>query len=218
MRFSILRRLRKNWQSGSAAIEFAFVAPVFFFLMLGILDLGMMTFGQFALQNAVTNATRLLRTGQVQQNNYTNAQLKCANDPAGGSANFANQQAWFYNQVCCGVTPYLNCSQLRITVTNPNSFGGGFGGYTSPSGSDPVDPNTGLPLDSANYNVGSGTNQSCLVLLVRASYTWTFMFPGLGQLIGGTWRLTDSPTGNTRVLNGTAAVRSEPFNSGVTGC
>ena len=37
---------------GSAAMEFAFVAPVFFALMLGIMEIGVMTFAQFALQNA----------------------------------------------------------------------------------------------------------------------------------------------------------------------
>ena len=39
-------------------MEFAFVAPVFFALMLGILEIGVMTFAQFALQNSVTDAGR----------------------------------------------------------------------------------------------------------------------------------------------------------------
>ena len=73
-RFSILyRNMRKNSQRGSAALEFAVVAPVFFALMLGILEIGTMTFAQFALQNAVTQTGRLVRTGQAQATNYATA-------------------------------------------------------------------------------------------------------------------------------------------------
>ena len=59
------RRLRADSRKGSAAIEFAFVAPVFFVLLMGIFEAGIMFFAQAALQNAVTDLGRQIRTGQA---------------------------------------------------------------------------------------------------------------------------------------------------------
>ncbi len=56
------RRLRADSQKGSAALEFAMVAPVFFVLFMGIIEAGIMFFAQSVLQNAVTDAGRLVRT------------------------------------------------------------------------------------------------------------------------------------------------------------
>ena len=57
-KFLLSRRLRNS--SGSAAIEFAFVAPVFFMILLGIIEGGVMFFGQAALMNSTQDAARLM--------------------------------------------------------------------------------------------------------------------------------------------------------------
>lgn len=59
------RRLRADSTRGSATVEFAFVAPIFFCLLLGILQAGIIYFAQFSLQNAVQDAGRMVRTGQA---------------------------------------------------------------------------------------------------------------------------------------------------------
>ena len=46
-------------------LEFALVAPVFFVLLMGTIEIGVMFFGDFVLQNATNDAARLVRTGQV---------------------------------------------------------------------------------------------------------------------------------------------------------
>jgi hypothetical protein len=104
MRFSAFRR--EFWTGsnhGSAAIEFAFVAPIFFALMLGILEIGVMTFAQFALQNSVTDAGRLIRTGQAQSAN-TSSGPTCVggSDTHDYGTGAAGQQSWFQGQICCG--------------------------------------------------------------------------------------------------------------------
>jgi hypothetical protein len=58
------QRLRADANKGSAAVEFAMVAPVFFLLLMGTTEVGIMFFAQSSLQNAVNDAARLVRTGQ----------------------------------------------------------------------------------------------------------------------------------------------------------
>lgn len=58
----LVRNLRvrefRHARDGAAALEFAMVAPVFFLLMLGILDLGQMAYGRVQLQGIVQDAAR----------------------------------------------------------------------------------------------------------------------------------------------------------------
>ena len=198
LRFPILaRRLRQRSQSGSAALEFAFVAPVFFFLFAGILQLGIMTFAQFALQNSVTEAGRLIRTGQAQNINASQATAQCVGSST--QVTYGTNQAWFNGQVCCGVTPLLDCTKLQVTVAKSSAFGGGYGSYTG---------------TAADYNPGA----ACDVVLVRGTYPFPIWFPGLSGLVNGNWTFADSSGSGVHTLSGTAAFRNEPFTSAVSGC
>ena len=62
---SFRRRLHADADKGSAAVEFAVVAPVFFLILLATLESGVVFFAQSTLQNAVNDASRLVRTGQT---------------------------------------------------------------------------------------------------------------------------------------------------------
>lgn len=189
-------------EQGSAAIEFAFVAPVFFALMLGILEIGTMTLAQFSLQNAVTDAGRLIRTGQAQSIDATKATTTCAK--AGGSATttYGTQQKWFEGQVCCGVSALMTCSKLVVTVTSATS------GFSS----------TGFNALGAAGTYSPGA--ACDVVLVRTNYTWPIWFPGLAQLLNSNNapNYLDNTGGNGHMLAGTAAFRNEPFTAGASGC
>ena len=50
---------------GVTAVEFGLVAAPFFFLLGGILEVGVMLFSEYRLQGAVDEAGRLVRTGQA---------------------------------------------------------------------------------------------------------------------------------------------------------
>ena len=65
-RFNILRRLRAD-KRGTAAIEFAIVAPVFLMLMMSMFEIGWFYFTSSTVDAAVAKNARLIRTGQVQQ-------------------------------------------------------------------------------------------------------------------------------------------------------
>ena len=52
---------------GNVTLEFALIAPALLTLLLTILEVGLVLFGQAALDTATADAARLIRTGQVQQ-------------------------------------------------------------------------------------------------------------------------------------------------------
>ena len=227
MRVPALRRTA--WigsDQGSAAIEFAFVAPVFFALMLGILEIGTMMFTQFALQNSVMNAARLIRTGQahsaallIQDNIPVN---QCASDSGSDQAAFSNEGQWFKQQICCGVSPLISdatCkSDVVVTVAAPSAgFAGDFNSLAAAGtagtyfGSD--------PSNAASASVAA-QNVACQIVLVRANYNWPIWFPGLAKILNSSNSnnyLVNAPNG-THLLTATAAFRSEPFTNGVSGC
>lgn len=73
------RNLLRRWRAddkGVTALEFGMVAAPFFMLLFGIIGIGLYFFTTFTLENAVEQASRLLRTGQAQQANMTAAQFK----------------------------------------------------------------------------------------------------------------------------------------------
>ena len=65
--------MRADANKGSAAVEFAMVAPVFFLILMATIESGVIFFGQSVLQNAVNDAARLVRTGQPPASAWTAA-------------------------------------------------------------------------------------------------------------------------------------------------
>ena len=206
IRFSILRRhMRMKAERGSAALEFAFVAPVFFALMLGIMEIGVMTFAQFALQNAVTQTARLIRTGQAQSVNVATAN-QCLNNNVAG--NYATTADWYRGQICCSVSAILDCSSNSLFI-NVSSSSTGFTAGSSFTSSLSNVPNAYAP------------GNACDVVLIRATYAWGIWFPGLAKLLNANAPanyLVNMTDGSSHLLSATAAFRNEPFTSGVSGC
>ena len=200
-RFSILRRrMRANATRGSAAIEFAFVAPVFFTLLFGIVETGLMYFASFTLQNATLQSARVVRTGNAQSVAFGTA-AKCTGGAGGSGAGgaYASSTDWFKDQICCGISAALSCANLRVNV---QSFSAGFGGTGFTNTKD----------GSGNYIPVSDSfspGNACDVVLVRATYSWNVVTPVLS------WFLVNM-SGNAHMLSSTYAFRNEPFTAGVT--
>ena len=79
-----MRRFRRN-RRGSAAVEFALVAPVFFALLFAIIETAIMFFASQVLETVTQNSARMILTGQAQTAGYTQAQFKtyvCSQIPA----------------------------------------------------------------------------------------------------------------------------------------
>ena len=95
MRASVTRPIARN-VDGVTAIEFAMIAPVFFFIMGSLMETGLMLFAEYVMQTSVQEAARLVRTGQAQTAGTTSAAFK--------------------NQICNVATVISNCN-ARVTVS-----------------------------------------------------------------------------------------------------
>jgi Flp pilus assembly protein TadG len=72
---NILRRFRRN-RRGSAAVEFALVAPLFFGVLFAILETAIMFFAGQVLELGTAESARLMMTHQAQDSNMTEAEFK----------------------------------------------------------------------------------------------------------------------------------------------
>ncbi|KAB2876982.1 MAG: pilus assembly protein [Bauldia sp.] len=88
---------------GATAVEFGLIALPFFALLFAIIETALVFFAGQALETAVANSARLIRTGQAQQLNFS------ASD--------------FRNDVCGQVMALFDCAnKLVIDVQTFNSF------------------------------------------------------------------------------------------------
>lgn len=165
---TLARRLRRD-QTGATAVEFGLVATPFFMLLFGIISVGFYFFTTFTLENAVEDAARLIRTGQVQSSGMT------AND--------------FKTQVCSKLPSYVDCAnKVRVNVQNFTSFG-------TIATSSCLDGGGNLIANTATtYSTGSASN----VVLVTACYEWALAgqipFLKIGKMANGSALIQASTT------------------------
>ena len=103
-----LARILRNFvrqRRGVALVEFAIVAIPFFLLIMGIVEVGLIFWAGYELENATAAAARLVRTGQAQKSGYTVAQLQA--------------------KLCDNVVILKNCtSKVQLSVQTYSSFAG----------------------------------------------------------------------------------------------
>jgi Flp pilus assembly protein TadG len=148
------RRFRRN-RRGSAAVEFALVAPVFFALLFAILETGIMFFAGQVLESVTQDAARSVLTGQAQKAGYNMAQFKSSVVcPPGSLASVLFDCA---NGLYVDVQSYPSFASVTFS--------------TQISGGCFVPPN--------NYNPGGPGN----IVVVRLFYQWPLFVTGLGYNI-----------------------------------
>src|SRR5664279_4600752 len=67
-----LIKVRRN-ENGAALLEFAIIAVPFLGLIFGMLEVGLIFWAGYELDNATLTASRLIKTGQAQKGSYTQA-------------------------------------------------------------------------------------------------------------------------------------------------
>jgi Flp pilus assembly protein TadG len=98
-----LRRFRRN-RRGSAAVEFAMVAPMFIALLFAILESAMVFFASQVLETVTQDSARMIMTGQEQTAGQSKAQFKTA--------------------VCSKVNALFDCANgITVDVTSASQFG-----------------------------------------------------------------------------------------------
>lgn len=136
---------RRGWrrdEHGSAAIEFAVIAPIFFFLMFVIAETALVFIAEQVMDNAVFETARLIRTGQVQEASMS--------------------QADFTTQVCNRVAVFIDCnsSNFYLDVNTYATFG-------DMELDRPVDNDDNFTAPGA-FAFGGASD----IVVVRAYYQW----------------------------------------------
>ena len=92
-------------QGGVAFLEFAIIAIPFFLLILGIIEVGLVSWAGYELENATATAARLVRTNQAQSAAYDVSKLQ--------------------SQLCKNVVLLANCtSKVQLNVQTFSTFAG----------------------------------------------------------------------------------------------
>jgi Flp pilus assembly protein TadG len=94
-------RLRKS-ESGNVMIEFALLAPVFFMLVMGLVEFVLYEYKIYALNHVVYEAARNLQTGEVQT----------AADPEDA----------FVEELCARAEGMIDCEQISYDVRTFDSL------------------------------------------------------------------------------------------------
>jgi len=99
---SVIRKAFRD-RTGSAAVEFALVAPVFFALMYSIFEVGWFYFVNSQVDAATLRAGRLIKTGQAQE--------------------LGLDKTEFFNVVCPPLAMFGDCAaNVTVEVERFNSF------------------------------------------------------------------------------------------------
>lgn len=124
----LTRRFRRD-ESGAMMIEFGILAPIFFAIVGAILEISVFFLAGQILDGAVHDSSRMIRTGQVQQQGIN----------ADG----------YRAEICKRLYNMFNCNELRISVTQLPSFANFATGT-------PVNEDTGEWTFSPAYQPGQG--------------------------------------------------------------
>ncbi|HEX9159912.1 MAG TPA: TadE/TadG family type IV pilus assembly protein [Rhizomicrobium sp.] len=141
---------RRDSRDGSAAIEFAIIAPILVFFVIGLLETGAIYYFNSMMANAAGDAARMLRTGQVQTQGLTQAQ--------------------YVAQICSEMTAMVSLSDCNSNLQVDMEA---FNSYTNADYADVVNSDGSLNTGAMQFNPGN----SCDTVLVRAFYPWSIMTP-----------------------------------------
>ena len=101
--FRLVRSARDLSRKGTAAIEFALLAPVLFLLMMGVSEIALVMLTHHLMENAVYNASRTSKTGYVES----------------GKTQLETVQAKLISELNT-LSPLIDVSKVQMTTT---SFG-----------------------------------------------------------------------------------------------
>lgn len=153
-----VRRLRRD-ENGAVAVEFALIAIPFFLILFSIIEVSLVFFANQILDNAVADASRMIRTGQAQQANFTATE--------------------FRSKVCENLIGLFDCSanKLYVDVKTFNTF-------NDVTVAKPINAD-GEIEDNFGYDDGGPET----IVVARVYYEWplitNFIKTGLGDLANG---------------------------------
>lgn len=177
----LLARFRRS-QDGATAVEFGFIAMPFLMLLAAILETAMMFWTSQVLEEAVSQTSRRLLTGESHER-YKGAP--------------ANNTQAFKNDVCAAASAIVDCEKLVIDVRTYNSFSNA---KTGTDGSNPISAG-GLNTTGFGFN----QSQPLQIVVVRAVLEYPLFFTSWSS------SLVNIGSGRRGIV-ATTTFRAEPFN------
>ena len=150
---SIFRRFRRS-RGGSAAVEFALVAPLFFALLFAIIETAIMFFASQILETVTMNSARQVLTGQAQGSNYPD---------------------WSHFRdgvVCAQIPAVFTCPKVYVDVKSYPQF-------SNIVINSQIDGAGNFDPSSLSYSPGGPGD----IVVVRLFYQWPLFVTGLGYNI-----------------------------------
>lgn len=164
LRLGRLRRFRHH-KGGATAVEFGIIALPFFALLFALIEIGLVFFANFTLENAVDHAARMIRTGQAQQQGFDASRFK--------------------DEVCSRVYGLLACADgLKVDVRK-------FDQFSSVSVPPPLDGDGNLQ-DNFEFEPGNGGDIVIVRAFYEFGLLANIPGAGLGNMANGNRLLSAS--------------------------
>ena len=180
----------KNWcknTEGVTAIEFAMIAPIFFGIILMIIETGIVFAAQQLLESSVTAASRTVLTGSAQQ--------QALSDGNNGGKSFRDR-------VCAGMSGLISASDCQSNIQiDMKSFSADTTSASSISLAAPVNADGKPDKTQMKCSGFGGAND---YQLVRVYYQYPVYLSMFSMSYGA------SDSGHS-LITGSAAMKLEPF-------
>ena len=162
------------------------IAPAFFFLMFVIAETALVFIAEQVMDNALSEAARLVRTGQAQTGTWPK--------PDGNEASHPMTEAEFKELVCAGMSVFIDCSgdDFYLEVKSYPSF---------------AEIDTAPPINEQEQFQAAGSFEfggADAIVVMRAYYQWPT------NNIFGALSLKNLSNGK-RLIGSFAAFRNEPY-------
>lgn len=184
----MLKGFRQH-QDGTTAVEFALIAPLLFSMIFGIIEISLIIFAQNALENATFVASRIGKTGYVEDGETREETIRSALENRAGAM--------------------MDVTQLQITtesypefgdVGSPEPYVDANGNAVRDEGENYTDVNGNGTYDEDMGVSGSGSAGEVVVYTV--SYPWHLFGNWIGEYFG---------TSQTVNLTARTVVVNEPY-------
>jgi Flp pilus assembly protein TadG len=157
----------------------------FILLLVGLMSVCLYFFTNFTMENAVWNAARAIRTGQMQQSTGSYAGITTNED----------RKKAFKDAMCAKAPTFLDCSNRAVVLVQSSTT---FQGISEPTC---ASNGTIVNQSAAAFDPGSASS----VVLVTVCYPWKFG----GKLpLFNVGNLNDG----SLLMQASAAFRTEPYN------
>lgn len=189
---------RAFWRdrSGATIVEFAIVAPVFFLLLLGVIQFGLVMFNRAVIEAVVVQVSRTAALGKASSSCDRVCTIKAAVSAKSFKLMNSDKITVTANPVASGGT---RVPDICLTVDPPSApavcppASGGGANYEDRNG-------IAGYQGEANMSVGEAGD----IVEVRVSYPYKLLIPFVGKYIGDN---------GVMMISATTVVKNEPFGT-----